>query len=115
MARLIIYERQIHDVTIFDLSGDITFGEGNFALRNAIRRALSEGKKDFVLNFSDVCYVDSSGIGELISGLIAVDREGGRLRLTNLTQRVSELLTICKLLTVFEVCESEADAAVSYV
>ena len=111
MARLNIFERQDGNITILDLSGDITFGEGNIALRNAIRRALGEGKSHFLLNFSGVGYIDSSGIGELVSALIAISREGGQLRLSNLTPRAKELLTVCKLLTVFEVCENESEAA----
>lgn len=114
MAGLNIFERQVGDFTVFDLSGDITFGEGNIALRNAIRRALGEGKKNFLLNFGSVGYVDSSGIGELISGFVAISREGGQLRLTNLTQRIEELLTICKLSTIFDVCENESEAVGGY-
>ncbi len=114
MARLNIDERQAGDITIFDLRGDVTFGEGNLVLRNAVRRALSEGKKNFLLDFSNVGYIDSSGIGELISGLIAVRREGGRLRLSNLTPRTRELLAICKLLTVFDVYKNEADAVAGF-
>lgn len=111
MARLDIFERQNGNLTILDLSGDITFGEGNIALRNAIRRALSEGKKHFLLNFEGVGYIDSSGIGELVSALIAINRASGQLRLTNLTSRAEEILTVCKLLTVFEVCQNEIEAA----
>ncbi len=111
MARLNISERQVGDVTIFDLNGDITFGDGNVALRNVIRQALSEGKRKFLLNFAGVGYVDSSGIGELVSGFIAINREGGQLKLSNLTQRIHELLTICKLSSIFDVCENEKDAA----
>lgn len=114
MARLNIFERQMGDTTIFDLSGDITFGDGNTALRNVIRNALGEGRKNLILNFADVGYIDSSGVGELVSGFTAINREGGRLRLMNLTERTRELLTICKLLSVFDVCENEADAAVGY-
>lgn len=109
MARLNIFERQNENLTIFDLSGDITFGEGNIALRNAIRRAIGEGKKHFVLNFSDVGYIDSSGIGELVSALIAVNREGGQLKISNLTSRAEELLTVCKLLSIFDICQNESE------
>ena len=92
MAGLNIFERQVGDFTVFDLSGDITFGEGSIVLRNAIRRALSESKKKFLLNFSGVGYVDSSGVGELVSGFTAINREGGQLRLSNLPQRIKEAL-----------------------
>ena len=111
MARLNIFERQDGNITVLDLSGDITFGEGNIALRNVIRHALGEGKRHFLLNFSGVGYIDSSGIGELVSALIAINREDGQLRLSNLTSRTEELLTVCKLLTVFEVCENESETA----
>ena len=111
MARLDIFERQNGDLTILELNGDITFGEGNIALRNFIRRALGEDKRSFLLDFGSVGYIDSSGIGELVSALIAINREGGQLKLSNLTPRVEELLTVCKLLTVFEVCENESEAS----
>ena len=111
MARLNISERQVDDITIFDLSGDITFGDGNVTLRQTVRRALSEGKNKITLNFTNVCYVDSSGIGELVSALIAVNRVDGQLRFLNVSSRVNELLDICKLLSVFDICESDADAA----
>ncbi len=114
MAQLKIYERQDGNLTIFDLSGDILFGEGNITLRNAIRKALGEGKKHLLLNFRNVGYVDSGGIGELVSGLIAINRESGKLRLSNLTQRIEELLTICKLIKIFDVCESESEAIAGY-
>jgi anti-sigma B factor antagonist len=102
------------DTTILDLKGDVTFGEGNTALRDAIRRGIAGGARNFILNFAGVVYIDSSGVGELVSGFIAVNREGGRLRLINLPSRTRELLAICKLLSVFDVCEAEADAAGIY-
>jgi anti-sigma B factor antagonist len=110
MAGLIISERQVGEVTILNLSGDITFGDGNIALRNAIRRAISVGKKKILLNLERVFYVDSSGIGELVSGFIAVTRVDGQLKLSNLSQRIRELLAITNLLIVFDVLETE-DAA----
>lgn len=114
MARLNITEREIGDVTILDLSGDITFGEGNIILRAAIRRPLSEGKKKIFLNFAGVGYLDSSGVGELVSGFTAISREGGQLKLFNLTPRVYELLAITKLLNVFDVSESDVQTFGSY-
>ena len=110
MAQLKIFERQNEDIIVFELSGDITFGEGNIALRDAIRRVLSEDKNKITLDFRNVCYIDSSGIGELISGLTAVNREDGQLKLLNLSARAKDLLLICKLLPIFDVCEDEADA-----
>jgi anti-sigma B factor antagonist len=114
MAELNISKRQLGDITILDMNGDILFGQGNITLRCAIRRLLSEGKKKILLNFSAVNFVDSGGIGELISGLIAVNREGGQLKLLNLTQRIKYLLDITKLLTVFKTFEDEAEAISSY-
>ena len=108
MARLNISERRLGDVTILDLSGDITFGEGNLLLRAAIRRPLGEGRKKIFLNFAEVGYLDSSGVGELVSGYTAIGREGGRLKLFNLPPRIYQLLAITKLLTVFDVSENEA-------
>ena len=114
MAELNINERQAGDVTILDMSGKITIGEGSVALRTAIRRLLEEGKKRILLNLSGVSYVDSSGIGELVSSYTAINKEGGQLKLLNLTQKLRDLLTITKLLTVFDVYESEAEALNSF-
>ena len=115
MAELNINERQAGDVTVLDLSGKITIGEGSVALRAGIRRLLEEGKKRILLNLAGVSYVDSSGIGELVSSYTAIGKEeGGQLKLLNLTQKLQDLLTITKLLTVFDVYESEADALNSF-
>jgi len=115
MAELNINERQAGDVTVLDMSGKITIGEGSVALRAAIRRLLEEGKKRILLNLAGVSYVDSSGIGELVSSYTAIGKEeGGQLKLLNLTQKIRDLLTITKLLTVFDVYENEAEALNSY-
>lgn len=114
MAELNISERQAGDVTILDLDGKITIGEGSVALRNAIRRLVGEGKKKILLNLAGVGYVDSSGIGELVSSFTAVNKEGGQLKLLNLTQKIQDLLAITKLLTVFDVFENEGEALGSY-
>ena len=114
MAELNINERQAGDVTVLDMSGKITIGEGSVALRTAIRRLLEEGKKRILLNLAGVSYIDSSGIGELVSSYTAINKEGGQLKLLNLTQKIQDLLTITKLLTVFDVYESEAEALNSY-
>src|ERR671910_2632971 len=110
MAELNIRERQAGDVTILDMDGKITIGEGSVALRSAVRRLLEEGKKKILLNLAKVGYIDSSGIGELVSSYTAINKDGGELKLLNLTQKLQDLLTITKLLTVFDVYESEADA-----
>ena len=114
MADINISERQAGDVTVLDLDGKVTIGEGSVALRNAIRRLLGEGKNKILLNLGGVGYIDSSGIGELVSSYTAVNKEGGVLKLLNLTQKIQDLLAITKLLTVFDVYESEADALASY-
>jgi len=114
MAELNINERQAGDVTVLDMSGKITIGEGSVALRTAIRRLLEEGRKRILLNLSGVSYVDSSGIGELVSSYTAINKEGGQLKLLNLTQKIQDLLTITKLLTVFDVYDNETEALNSY-
>ncbi len=114
MAELNIAERQSGDVTILDMDGKITIGEGSVALRGTIRRLLEENKKKVLLNLAKVGYIDSSGIGELVSSYTAINKDGGELKLLNLTQKLQDLLTITKLLTVFDVYESEADALGSY-
>jgi anti-sigma B factor antagonist len=111
MAELNMKERQAGDVTVLDMDGKITIGEGSVALRSAIRRLLEEGKKKVLLNLAGVGYIDSSGIGELVSSYTAIQvKGGGQLKLLNLTQKLQDLLTITKLLTVFDVYESEAEA-----
>jgi len=114
MAELNISERQAGDVTILDMAGKITIGEGSVALRTAIRRLLEEGKKKILLNLAQVNYIDSSGIGELVSSYTAIGKETGQLKLLNLTQKLQDLLTITKLLTVFDVYESEEEALASF-
>ncbi|HYX41737.1 MAG TPA: STAS domain-containing protein [Pyrinomonadaceae bacterium] len=114
MAELNISERQAGDVTVLDLSGKITIGEGSVSLRSAIRRLIDEGKKKILLNLADVGYVDSSGIGELVSSYTTIGRESGQLKLLNLTQKIQDLLAITKLLTVFDVYEDEATALNSF-
>jgi anti-sigma B factor antagonist len=112
MAQLNIKERQAGDVTILDLSGKITIGEGSVQLREAVRRLLDDGKKKILLNLGDVSYVDSSGIGELVSSYTTTNNNGGQLKLLNLTKKIQDLLMITKLLTVFETYDNE-EAAVS--
>ncbi len=114
MAELSINERQAGDVTVLDLNGKITIGEGSVALRGAIRRLIEENKKKILLNLAGVGYVDSSGIGELVSSFTSVNKEGGQLKLLNLTQKIQDLLAITKLLTVFDVYENESEALSSY-
>jgi anti-sigma B factor antagonist len=114
MAQLNIKERSAGDVTILDLSGKITIGEGSVQLREAVSRLLAEGKQKILLNLGDVGYVDSSGIGELVSSYTTTSNKGGQLKLLNLTKKIQDLLMITKLLTVFETHDSEEAALASY-
>lgn len=114
MAELNIKERQAGDVTVLDMDGRITIGEGSVALRTTIRRLLEEGKKKILLNLGGVGYIDSSGIGELVSSFTAINKEGGQLKMLKLTQKLRDLLAITKLLTVFDVYDDEAEALNSF-
>ena len=109
-----ISERTAGDVTILDLSGKITIGEGSVQLREKVRQLLNDGKKKVLLNLGDVSYVDSSGIGELVSSYTTTRNQGGQLKLLNLTKKIQDLLSITKLLTVFETFEAERAALDSY-
>ena len=109
-----ITNRQVGDVTVIDASGRITLGEGSSTVRYTIRDLTAKGNKKLLLNLGDVTYIDSSGIGELVSGFTSVTNQGGQLKLLNLTKRVQELLQITKLYTVFEVFDDEAAAVRSY-
>jgi anti-sigma B factor antagonist len=102
--------RRVDGVTILDLSGRITLGEGSVVLRDQIRDLLGKGEKKILLNLGDVTYIDSSGIGELVSAFTTVRNQGGELKLLNLTKKVHDLLQITKLYTVFDVKDDEASA-----
>jgi anti-sigma B factor antagonist len=114
MAELDLNERQAGDVTILDLSGSVRMGEGAVALRNSIRGLIEGGKKKILLNLGGVKNIDSSGIGELIANYTTLSRDGGQLKLLNLTEKIQNLLVITKLLTVFDSFENEADALNSF-
>ena len=107
---LVLNSRRLDDVVIFDLSGRITMGEGTLVLRDHIQKLLAAGDRKFLLNLADVDYIDSSGLGELVTSFTTVRNQGGLLKLLNLTRRVHDLLQITKLLTVFETFNSEAEA-----
>ena len=102
--------RQVGDVSVVDVAGRITLGEGSSALRETLREMVSKNQKKILLNLGDVSYIDSSGIGELESGFTTVTNSGGQLKLLNLNKRVKDLLQITKLYTVFDVHEDEAHA-----
>ena len=106
--------RRVDGVTILDLSGRITLGEGSVVLRDQIRDLLGKSEKKILLNLGDVTYIDSSGIGELVSAFTTVRNQGGELKLLNLTKKVHDLLQITKLYTVFDVKDDEASAVKAF-
>ena len=106
--------RQVDSVTVIDMSGRITLGEGCTQLRELIRELMGKGQNRLLLNLADVTYIDSSGIGELVSGFTTVSNQGGQLKLLNLTKKVHDLLQITKLYTVFDVYDDEAKAVTSF-
>ena len=114
MAHLTISERNSGSVTILDLSGKITIGEGSVQLRDAVRKLLEQGHKNLLIDLGQVDYVDSSGIGELVSCYTTTKNQGGQLKLLNLTKKIKDLLSITKLLTVFETFDSESEAVSSF-
>ncbi|MGH9612708.1 MAG: STAS domain-containing protein [Bryobacteraceae bacterium] len=106
--------RQVGDVTVIDATGRITLGEGASTFRDTIRDLAAQGNKKILLNLSEVSYIDSSGIGELVSGFTTVTNHGGNLKLLGLNKRVKDLLQITKLYTVFEVFDEETAAVRSF-
>jgi anti-sigma B factor antagonist len=114
MPALFATRREVGTVTIIDLSGRIALGEGSALLRKTIRDLLEDGQTKILLNLGDVNYIDSSGIGELVSGYTAVRNREGELKLLNLTKKVHDLLQITKLFTVFDVYSDESSAVTSY-
>ncbi|MCU1258038.1 MAG: anti-sigma-factor antagonist [Bryobacterales bacterium] len=106
--------RQVGDVTVVDLAGRITLGEGSSTMRDALRDQLAKGNKKILLNLGEVSYIDSSGIGELVSAFTTVTNQGGQLKLLGLNKRIKDLLQITKLYTVFEVHDDESAAVRSF-
>jgi anti-sigma B factor antagonist len=109
-----IEERAVGDVTILDLKGKMTLGEGDEMLRDKVGNLVNEGKQKLILNLDGVPYIDSAGLGEIVRTYTTVSRQGGKMKLLNLTKRIEDLLSITKLLTVFEVYEDENEAIQSY-
>ena len=108
-------ERSVGDVVVIDLSGKITLGDGGDAmLKDKVRSLVQQGRKKMVLNLGEVSYIDSAGRGELVQAYATVGKSGGGLKLLNTTKRIKDLLSITKLLTVFETYESEAEAITSF-
>jgi anti-sigma B factor antagonist len=109
-----IEERIIGDVTILDLKGKMTLGEGDELLKDKIKSLIHQGQKKLLLNLEGVPYIDSAGLGEIVRTYTTVSRQGGSLKLVNLTKRITDLLSITKLLTVFETFDTEPDALKSF-
>ena len=106
--------RQVDGVTIVDLSGRITLGEGSVVLRDTVRDLLSKGQKKILLNLGDVNYIDSSGLGELVGAYTTAKNQGAALKLLSLTRKVKDVLQLTKLYTVFDIYDDEASAIASF-
>jgi anti-sigma B factor antagonist len=109
-----IEERVVNNVTVLDLKGKMTLGEGDELLKDKINSLLQQDRKQIVLNLEGVPYIDSAGLGEIVRTYTTVSRQGGKLKLVNLTKRITDLLSITKLLTVFETFDSEQEAVRSF-
>jgi anti-sigma B factor antagonist len=109
-----IEERNVGDVVVLDLKGKITLGEGDELLKDKVNSLVNQGHKKIILNLADVPYIDSAGLGEVVRTYTTVSRQGGNLKLLNLTKRITDLLSITKLLTVFETFDSESEAVRSF-
>ena len=109
-----IDERSAGDVTVLDLKGRMTMGEGDELLKDKVNSLILQGRTKLVLNLADVPYVDSAGLGEIVRTYTTVTKQGGSLKMANLTKRITDLLSITKLLTVFDTYDSEADAVRSF-
>jgi anti-sigma B factor antagonist len=106
--------RQFQDVTVVDLSGQIKLGEGSSVLRDTVKDLLAKGHKKILVNLGEITYIDSSGIGELISAFTSTRNQGGELKLLNLTKKTHDLLQITKLYTVFDIKDDEAEALAAF-
>jgi anti-sigma B factor antagonist len=111
---LTIASREVDGVTVLDLSGRITLGEGSVQLRDAIRGLISKGQKNILLNLADVNYIDSSGLGELVSAFTTAKNQQAEVKLLKLTKKVHDLLQLTKLYTVFDIKDDEAEAIASF-
>ena len=111
---MVIEERIVGDVTILDLKGKMTLGEGDELLKDKINSLIHQGQKKLLLNLEGVPYIDSAGLGEIVRTYTTVSRQGGNLKLVNLTKRITDLLSITKLLTVFETFDAEKEAVASF-
>ena len=114
MSDLNIQERQIGNVTVLDMDGNVRIGSSNVTLAKAIQGLIAEGRNQVLLNLARVAYIDSSGLGELVSAHVALGNKGGKIKLLNLTKRLKEIMSITKLSTVFDVFEDESQAIDSF-
>lgn len=114
MKNLNITERRNENVVILDLQGNIRLGEGNIELHKTLRSLVEKGERRILLNLAEVTYIDSSGLGELVAGYTTLNKNGGKLKILFLTERVRELMVITKLLTVFDVFDNEQEAVESF-
>jgi len=106
--------REVGDVTVIDMDGRITLGEGSALLRDLVRENVAKGRKKIVMNLAGINYIDSTGLGELVAGYRLVKSEGGEIKLLNLNKKVTDLLQITKLYTVFDIHNQEAQAVSSF-
>jgi anti-sigma B factor antagonist len=106
--------RQVGEVTVVDLEGRITLGEAASALRDELRHLISKNRKKILLNFAEVSFIDSSGVGQLVAGFTTVSNQGGQLKLLNLSKRVRDVLNMARITSVFEIYEDEAAAIVTF-
>ena len=109
-----IDQRAVGDVVVLDLKGRVTMGEGDELLKDKVNSLVNQGHKKIVLNLAEVPYIDSAGLGEIVRTYTTISRQGGQLKLLNLTKRIEDLLSITKLLTVFDTYDNEAEAVKSY-
>ena len=109
-----IDQRSVGDIVVLDLKGKVTLGEGDELLKDKVNSLVNQGHKKIVLNLAGVPYIDSAGLGEIVRTYTTVSRQGGSMKLLNLTKRITDLLSITKLLTVFETFDSENDAVRSF-
>ena len=111
---LSIHSREVDGVTVLDMSGRITLGEGSVQLRDAVRDLIGKGSKSILLNLGDVNYIDSSGLGELVSAFTTAKNQSGEVKLLSLTRKVKDVLQLTKLYTVFDIYDDEASAIASF-
>ena len=114
MSGLNITQRRVVGVVILDLDGKIALGETNRSLHESLKGLAESDEKNVLVNLAKVTAIDSSGLGELVAGFASLERSGGSMKLLNLPERITEIMTITKLLTVFDIFENEADAVASF-